>query len=234
MRSAHIGGPGLGGNCTKGQGSCLRSLWESGSMDTRNDAGGRTVKKLINSADDVIADALKGVEASDANVRVDHENRVIYRVTPKEAGKVGLRLRRRLRSRAAARRLRRRSACSTPRAPARCSPRPPRTRCSAATTAVDGGAGVLHIVKNYTGDVHELRDGRGAGRRRGIEVRVGRRRRRRRRAGLAVHRRPPRRRRHRAAGEDRRRRRRGGPRPRRRRRPRRAGERPAAARWAWR
>ena len=34
----------------------------------------------------------------------------------------------------------------------------------AATQAVDGGAGVLHIVKNYTGDVHELRDGRRAGR----------------------------------------------------------------------
>ena len=37
----------------------------------------------------------------------------------------------------------------------------------AATKAVDGGAGVVHIVKNYTGDVHELPDGRRARRRRG-------------------------------------------------------------------
>ena len=43
--------------------------------------------------------------------------------------------------------------CSTPPARARCSPRRCPTRCSLATKAVNGGAGVLHIVKNYTGDV---------------------------------------------------------------------------------
>ena len=65
----------------------------------------------------------------------------------------------------------------------------------AATKAVDGGAGVLHIVKNYTGDVMnfdmaaDLDEGR---RRRG---RGGRHQRRRRGAGLALHGRPPRRRR---------------------------------------
>ena len=44
------------------------------------------MKKLINSPDTVIADALKGIEASDASVRVDHGTRVIYRATPKGAG----------------------------------------------------------------------------------------------------------------------------------------------------
>ena len=33
----------------------------------------------------------------------------------------------------------------------------------AATKAVDGGAGVVHIVKNYTGDVLNFQHGRGAG-----------------------------------------------------------------------
>ena len=64
----------------------------------------------------------------------------------------------------------------------------------AATRAVDGGAGVLHIVKNYTGDVlnfqlaAELVGRRGRGR-------DGRHQRRRRGPGLAVHGRPTRRRR---------------------------------------
>ena len=44
-------------------------------------------------------------------------------------------------------------ACWTPPARARCSPRRRRTQVAAAVTAVDGGAGVLLIVKNYTGDV---------------------------------------------------------------------------------
>ena len=56
--------------------------------------------------------------------------------------------------------------CWTPPAPARCSRRRCPTRCEA-TKAVDGGAGVLYIVKNYTGDVlnfemaAELAGGRG-------------------------------------------------------------------------
>ncbi len=48
------------------------------------------MKKLINSPDNVIADALKGIAASDKDVRVDFDNRVIYRATPKEAGKVAI------------------------------------------------------------------------------------------------------------------------------------------------
>ena len=74
----------------------------------------------------------------------------------------------------------------------------------AATRAVDGGAGVLHIVKNYTGDVlnfqmaAELVAGE-------IEVAIGRDQRRRGGPGLALHGRPARRRRDGAAREDRRR-----------------------------
>ena len=45
------------------------------------------------------------------------------------------------------------TACSTPPAPARSSPRRRPTRCSRPREAVDGGAGVLFIVKNYEGDV---------------------------------------------------------------------------------
>lgn len=110
------------------------------------------MKKLINTPDSVIADALKGIEASDDQVRVDHENRVILRAQPKEAGKVALV-----------------SGGGSGHEPmhggfvghgmldAACagavftSPTP--DQVLAATTAVDAGAGVLHIVKNYTGDV---------------------------------------------------------------------------------
>ena len=66
-------------------------------------------------------------------------------------------LRRRLGSRAAARRLRRRSACSMRPVPGAVFTSPVPDQMAAATRAVDGGAGVLHIVKNYTGDVLNFR-----------------------------------------------------------------------------
>ena len=44
------------------------------------------MKKLINSPDDVIAEALKGIGAADQNVRVDHDNRVIFRAEPTRPG----------------------------------------------------------------------------------------------------------------------------------------------------
>ena len=83
-----------------------------------------------------------------------------------------------------------------------------------ATRTVDGGAGVLHIVKNYTGDVMNFEMAAElAAADTGVEVDLGRHRRRRRRAGQPLHRRPPRRGRHRAGGEDRGRGGRGGPQP---------------------
>ena len=79
-----------------------------------------------------------------------------------------------------------------------------------ATKAVDGGAGVLHIVKNYTGDVLNFEMAADLAKGEGIEVEavvtnddvaV---------AGQPLHRRPPRRRHHGDRREDLRRRRRGG------------------------
>ena len=110
------------------------------------------MKKLINSPDDVITDALKGIEASDGNVRVDHENRVIYRSAPKEAGKVAI-----ISGGGSGHEPMHGGFVGYGMLDAACagqmftSPTP--DQMLAATTTVDGGAGVLHIVKNYTGDV---------------------------------------------------------------------------------
>jgi len=110
------------------------------------------VKKLINSADDVVKESLKGVAAAHPELRVDFENRLVIRGDAPKQGKVGLV-----------------SGGGSGHEPlhggfvgtgmldaAVCgevftSPTP--DQILAATTAVDGGAGVLHIVKNYTGDV---------------------------------------------------------------------------------
>lgn len=110
------------------------------------------MKKLINDPDRVLADALRGIEAAHSDLRVDHENRIIYRATPKDHGTVALV-----------------SGGGSGHEPlhggfvgfgmldAACagevftSPTP--DQMQEATKTVDRGAGVLHIVKNYTGDV---------------------------------------------------------------------------------
>jgi dihydroxyacetone kinase-like protein len=110
------------------------------------------MKKLINSVDSVVTDALKGVAAAHPSLTVDVENRVITRAGGPTQGKVGLV-----------------SGGGSGHEPlhggfvgygmldAACpgevftSPVP--DQMLQATKAVDGGAGVLHIVKNYTGDV---------------------------------------------------------------------------------
>jgi dihydroxyacetone kinase-like protein len=110
------------------------------------------MKKLINDPETVVADALKGVEAAHPELRVDHEHKVIHRADAPVPGKVGLV-----------------SGGGSGHEPlhggfvgpgmldAACagevftSPTP--DQMLAATRLVDGGAGVLHIVKNYTGDV---------------------------------------------------------------------------------
>ena len=157
------------------------------------------MKKLINDPADVVADALRGMAAAHPELRVDHEHRVVFRGDAPVQGKVGLvsgggsgheplhggfvgvgMLD---------------AACAgevfTSPVPDQMAARPPQ--------GVDGGAGVLHIVKNYTGDVMNFEMAAelvAAERHRG-----GRRRDRRRRrgAGQPLHRRAPRRRRHRAA-----------------------------------
>ena len=110
------------------------------------------MKKLINSPDNVVADALIGMEAACPDLRIDHEHRIIYRRDAPRHGKVGLV-----------------SGGGSGHEPlhggfvglgmldAACageiftSPTP--DQMVEATKTVDGGAGVLHIIKNYTGDV---------------------------------------------------------------------------------
>ncbi len=109
------------------------------------------MKKLINSPDTVLADALRGVAAAHPDLSVDLENRLVVSTAPRE-GRVALI-----------------SGGGTGHEPlhsgfvgagmldAACageiftSPTP--DQMLAAAQAVDSGAGVLFIVKNYTGDV---------------------------------------------------------------------------------
>ncbi len=110
------------------------------------------MKKLINNADTVVTEALAGLAAAHPSLSVDLENKVVTRASGPVAGKVGLV-----------------SGGGSGHEPlhggyvgygmldAACagevftSPVP--DQVVAATKAVNGGAGVLHIVKNYTGDV---------------------------------------------------------------------------------
>lgn len=109
------------------------------------------MKKLINGVDDVITDTLRGVAAADPRVEVDTNLKVIYRKAMKP-GKVGLV-----------------SGGGSGHEPLHggyvghgmldaaaagevfTSPTPEQVLL--ATQKADQGAGVLHIVKNYTGDV---------------------------------------------------------------------------------
>ena len=66
-----------------------------------------SMKKLINDPNDVVAEALLGIEAAHPELRVDHANQIIYRGDAPRAGQGRPHLRRRLGPRAAARRVRR-------------------------------------------------------------------------------------------------------------------------------
>ena len=110
------------------------------------------MKKLINNPDTVVTQALQGVAAAHPQLKVDVENKVITRAGGPRTGKVGLV-----------------SGGGSGHEPlhggfvgygmldAACpgevftSPVP--DQMLIATRAVNGGAGVLHVVKNYTGDV---------------------------------------------------------------------------------
>ncbi|WP_031159809.1 dihydroxyacetone kinase subunit DhaK [Streptosporangium roseum] len=110
------------------------------------------MKKLINGVDSVVPDALRGLAAAHPGLRVDVDNQIVLRASGPRPGKVGLV-----------------SGGGSGHEPlhagfvgygmldAACpgeiftSPVP--DQMIAASQAVNGGAGVLHIVKNYTGDV---------------------------------------------------------------------------------
>jgi dihydroxyacetone kinase-like protein len=110
------------------------------------------MKKFINAPEDVVREALAGVAAAHPDLRVDAAQQIVVRADAPVAGKVGLV-----------------SGGGSGHEPlhggfvgpgmldAACpgevftSPVP--DQIVAATKAVDGGSGVVHIVKNYTGDV---------------------------------------------------------------------------------
>ena len=110
------------------------------------------MKKLINSPDDVLAEALKGVDAADENVRVDHTHRVIFRAEPTRPGKVAV-----ISGGGSGHEPLHSGFVGVGMLDAACagqvltSPTP--DQILAATVGTDAGAGVLHVVKNYTGDV---------------------------------------------------------------------------------
>jgi len=110
------------------------------------------MKKLINDPGDVVAQALRGMAAAHPEIRVDHQHKIVYRGDAPVSGKVGLV-----------------SGGGSGHEPMHSgfvglgmldaaiagevftSPVP--DQILEATKNVDAGAGVLHIVKNYTGDV---------------------------------------------------------------------------------
>jgi len=111
------------------------------------------MKKLINDPADVVKDSLLGVEAAHPDhVRVDHANKIIYRKDAPKQGKVGL-----ISGGGSGHEPMHGGFVGLGMLDAACagevftSPVP--DQMMEATTKVDGGAGVLHIVKNYTGDV---------------------------------------------------------------------------------
>ncbi len=116
-----------------------------------------TVKKFLNNPDDLVPESLAGLEAAHSDLlTVDLENQIVVRNGAPVSGKVALV-----------------SGGGSGHEPlhggfvgigmldAACpgavftSPVP--DQMLAATKAVDGGAGVVHIVKNYTGDVLNFR-----------------------------------------------------------------------------
>jgi dihydroxyacetone kinase-like protein len=111
------------------------------------------VKKLINAPEDVVKDALRGMAAAHPDLlRVDVENQIVYRADAPVSGKVSL-----VSGGGAGHEPMHGGYVGTGMLDAACpgavftSPVP--DQMLEATKGVDGGAGVVHIVKNYTGDV---------------------------------------------------------------------------------
>ena len=110
------------------------------------------MKKLINKPEDVTTEALRGVAAAHSSLVVDVDNKIVRRADAPRKGKVGL--------------VSGGGSCHEPlhggfvgygmldaACPGEVFTSPVPDQMLAATKLVDGGAGVLHVVKNYTGDV---------------------------------------------------------------------------------
>jgi dihydroxyacetone kinase-like protein len=110
------------------------------------------VKKLINDPASVLADSLVGVALAHPELTVDHVNRIVYRGTPTKEGKVAL-----ISGGGAGHEPLHGGFVGFGMLDAACagevftSPTP--DQMEEATRVANSGAGVLHIVKNYTGDV---------------------------------------------------------------------------------
>jgi dihydroxyacetone kinase-like protein len=110
------------------------------------------MRKLINDPADVVAEALRGMALAHPELRVDHENRIVFRAGGPVQGKVGL-----LSGGGSGHEPMHGGFVGPGMLDAACagevftSPVP--DQVVEATKGVDGGAGVLHVVKNYTGDV---------------------------------------------------------------------------------
>jgi phosphoenolpyruvate---glycerone phosphotransferase subunit DhaK len=110
------------------------------------------MKKLVNDPADVVTEALHGIAAAHPDLRVDHPNKIVYRGDSPVSGKVGL-----ISGGGSGHEPLHGGFVGQGMLDAACagevftSPVP--DQMLEATKNVDGGAGVLHVVKNYTGDV---------------------------------------------------------------------------------
>ncbi len=111
------------------------------------------MKKLVNGPADVVRDALVGLAlAHPGRLRIEHDQRLVLRAQPPRPGKVGI-----VSGGGSGHEPLHSGYVGPGMLDAACcgeiftSPVP--DQILAATRAVDAGAGVLHIVKNYTGDV---------------------------------------------------------------------------------
>jgi dihydroxyacetone kinase-like protein len=128
------------------------------------------MKKLINSPDAVVQDALRGIELAHGDrVRVSYDPAMIVRIDAPVQGKVGI-----ISGGGSGHEPMHGGFVGPGMLDAACpgevftSPTP--DQMEAATKAVDGGAGVLHVVKNYTGDVMNFDMAADLGKAAGIEV----------------------------------------------------------------
>jgi dihydroxyacetone kinase-like protein len=128
------------------------------------------MKKLINKAEDVVREELQGVEAAHPDlVRVQYDPHVVVRADAPIQGKVGL-----ISGGGSGHEPMHGGFVGMGMLDAACpgevftSPTP--DQMHEATKAVNGGAGVIHIVKNYTGDVMNFDMAAELARAEGIEV----------------------------------------------------------------
>src|SRR5881227_1417767 len=128
------------------------------------------MKKLINAPDDVVQQALQGIEAAHGDrLKVNYSPNYIVRADAPVQGKVGI-----VSGGGSGHEPMHGGFVGPGMLDAACpgevftSPTP--DQMEAATKAVDGGAGVLHVVKNYTGDVMNFEMAAELCRSEGVEV----------------------------------------------------------------